>query len=72
MHDFRLLFTAYPRDLDESPLGPSRFDPGAQYWQALIAADGELAIGAILIALIVFLDYDSRPPNCQLCTSMSA
>ena len=55
MHDFGLLFAAYPRDLDGSPLGPSRFDPGAPYWQALIAASGELAVGAIMIALTATL-----------------
>jgi hypothetical protein len=55
MHDFGLLFTTYPRDLDGSPLGPSRFDPGAPYWQALIAAGGELAVGAIMIVLVAAL-----------------
>jgi hypothetical protein len=55
MHGFGLLFTAYPRALDGSPLGPSRFDPGAPYWRALIAAGGQLAVGAILIALIAAL-----------------
>ena len=55
MRDFGLLFTSYPRDLDGSPLGPSRFDPGGPYWQALIAVGGELAIGAIMIALTAAL-----------------
>jgi hypothetical protein len=55
MHDFGLLSTSYPRDLDGSPLGPSRFDPGAPYWQALIAAGGELAVGAIMIAMVAAL-----------------
>jgi hypothetical protein len=53
LHDFDLLLTAFPRDTDGTPLGPSRFAPGAPYWQALIAASGELAVGAIMIALIV-------------------
>src|SRR5579862_2816127 len=38
LHDFDLLLTAFPRDTDGTPLGPSRFAPGAPYWQALIAA----------------------------------
>jgi hypothetical protein len=54
-HDFGHLFTAYPRDLDGSPLGPSRFDPGSPYWQAFIAAGGELAMGFIMIALVAAL-----------------
>lgn len=53
LHDFGLLLTAFPRDTDGTPLGPSRFAPGAPYWQALIAACGQLAVGAIMIALIV-------------------
>ena len=60
MHDFGLLVTAYPRDLDGSPLGPSRFDPGTPYWQALIAAGGELAAGAIMIALVAALPRKTR------------
>jgi hypothetical protein len=40
LHDFRLLLTAFPRDTDGTPLGPSRFAPGAPYWDALIAASG--------------------------------
>jgi hypothetical protein len=52
MHDYGLLLTAYPRDLDGSPLGPSRFAPGTPYWQALIAAGGQLAVGAAMIALV--------------------
>jgi hypothetical protein len=51
LRDFRQLFTAYPRDLDGTPLGPSRFAPGAPYWQALIALGGQLAVGAVVIAL---------------------
>jgi hypothetical protein len=43
MHDFRLLFTAYPRDLAGDPLGPSRFAPGTPYWLALIAMGARLA-----------------------------
>ena len=53
LHDFGLLFSAYPRDLDGSPLGPSRFAPGGPYWQALIAAGGQLAVGAVMIALLI-------------------
>jgi hypothetical protein len=52
MHDYGLLFNSYPRDLDGSPLGPSRFAPGRPHWQALIAAGGQLAAGAVMIALI--------------------
>jgi hypothetical protein len=61
MHDFGLLFTAYPRDLDGSPLGPSRFDPGAPYWQALIATGGELAVGTIMITLVATLSRKEAP-----------
>jgi hypothetical protein len=43
MHDFRLLFTAYPRDLAGDPLGPSRFAPGTPYWLAFIAMGARLA-----------------------------
>jgi len=60
LHDFLLLLTAFPRDTDGTPLGPSRFAPGAPYWQALIAASGQLAVGAIMIALIVALSAGSR------------
>jgi hypothetical protein len=52
MHDYGLLFKTYPRDLDGTPLGPSRFAPGMPYWQALIATGGQLAAGAVMIALI--------------------
>ncbi len=52
LHDFHLLFTAYPRDEAGDPLGPSRWAPGGPYWQALVAAGGELAVGGILIALV--------------------
>lgn len=55
MHEFGQLSTSYPRDLDGSPLGPSRFDPGAPYWQALLSAGGELAVGAIMIAMVAAL-----------------
>lgn len=51
-NEYGLLFTAYPKDLDGSPLGPSRWAPGTPYWQALMAAGGQLALGAIMIALI--------------------
>lgn len=53
VHDYGLLFSAYPQDLDGSPLGPSRWAPGTPYWQDLIAAAGELAVGAVMIALII-------------------
>lgn len=55
LHDFGLLFTAYPRDFDGSPLGDSRFAPGGPYWQALIAAGGELAVGVVEIVLVTAL-----------------
>lgn len=51
LRDFDLLFTAYRRGLDGSPLGPSRFAPAGPYWPALIAAGGQLAVGAVMIAL---------------------
>jgi hypothetical protein len=65
VHDFVLLLTAFPRDVDGTPLGPSRFAPGAPYWQALIAASGELAVCAIMITLIVALPRKavSRDPR---------
>ena len=52
MHGYRLLFSAYPRDSAGEPLGPSRWAPREPYWLALVAAGGELAVGAILIALV--------------------
>jgi hypothetical protein len=61
MHDFGLLFTAYPRDLDGSPLGPSRFAPDTPYWQALIGASGQLAVSAVMIALITALTRTAKP-----------
>lgn len=61
MHDFGLLFTAYPKDLDGSPLGPSRFAPATPYWQALIATGGQLAVGAVMIALISALSRKAMP-----------
>jgi hypothetical protein len=45
LHGYRLLFSA------GEPLGPSRWAPAGPYWPALVAAGGELAVGAILIAL---------------------
>jgi hypothetical protein len=51
-NEYALLFSAYPKDLDGSPLGPSRWAPGTPYWQALVAACGQLAVGAVMIALI--------------------
>lgn len=53
MHGYGLLwFAPYPEDLDGSPLGPSRWAPGAPYWPTLIAAVGQLAVGAVMMALI--------------------
>src|SRR5690242_15370262 len=52
MHGYRLLFSAAPLDLDRTPLGPSRWAPAGPYWLALVAAGGELAVGAVLIALV--------------------
>jgi hypothetical protein len=52
LHDFRLLFTAYqPDPIDGSPLGPSRFAPGAPYWPALLVAGGQFAVCGVMIAL---------------------
>jgi hypothetical protein len=51
-HDYRLLLTAYPKDLDGTALGPSRWVPGAPYWQALVATLGQLAVGGVMTALI--------------------
>jgi hypothetical protein len=51
MHGYRLLFSAAPLDLDGTPLGPSRWAPAGPYWLALVASGGELAVGAVLIAL---------------------
>lgn len=58
---FDLLFTAYKRDLDGSPLGDSRFAPGAPYWPALLTAGGQLAVCAVMIALIAALSRAPRP-----------
>jgi hypothetical protein len=52
MHGYRLLFSAYPADSAGEPLGPSRWAPGGPYWLALVAAAGELAVGAALVALV--------------------
>jgi len=51
-HDYRLLFTACPCDDSGSPLGPSRWAPGAPYWQAFAATIGQLAVGVVMTALI--------------------
>lgn len=51
IHDYRLLFSAAPTDDSGEALGPSRWAPGGPYWPALVAAAGELAVGALLIAL---------------------
>jgi hypothetical protein len=48
---FGLLFTSYPMDGGE-PSGPSQFDPGGPFWPALLAAAGELAVCALMIALL--------------------
>jgi len=50
--DYRLLFSAYPADSAGEPLGPSRWAPGGPYWLALVAVAGELAVGAVLVALV--------------------
>jgi hypothetical protein len=50
--DYTLLFTAAPLDMDGTPLTSSRWAPGTPYWQALFAAGGQLAISAVMIALI--------------------
>jgi hypothetical protein len=50
VHDFDQLLTAYPRDTDGTPLGPSRFG-GTPYWQTLFATVGLLAAGAAIITL---------------------
>ncbi len=52
MHDYRLLFSAYPTDSSGEPLGSSRWAPGGPYWLALATAGGELAVGAALIAFV--------------------
>ena len=52
MHEYGLLFSAYPTDIAGEPLGPSRWAPGRPYWLALVTAGGELAVGAVLIALV--------------------
>ncbi len=52
MHGYRLLFLAYPTDTAGEPLGPSRWAPAGPYWLALAAAVGELAVGAVMIALV--------------------
>jgi hypothetical protein len=52
MHGYRLLFSAYPTDIAGEPLGPSRWAPDRPYWLALVAAGGELAVGAVMIALV--------------------
>ena len=53
-HDYLLLFTAYPKCPDESgsACGPSRWAPGAPYWQAVVATLGQLAVGFVMTALI--------------------
>jgi hypothetical protein len=51
-NDYALLFSAYPQDIDGSPLGPSRWAPSTPYWQALFAVGGQLAVGTVMIALI--------------------
>jgi hypothetical protein len=59
IRDYRLLFSAYPADpFSGEALGPSRWAPGGPYWPALVAAGGELAVAAVLIALV-----DVLPPS---------
>jgi hypothetical protein len=53
VHGYGLLFSAYPKDLDGTALGPSRWAPGAPYWLALIATAGQLALGVVMTALII-------------------
>jgi hypothetical protein len=53
LHGYRLLATASPKLPDGTPLGPSRWAPGSPYWPSLIAAAGQLAVGAAMIALII-------------------
>ena len=55
LHDYGLLFSAYTPDLDGTALTPSRFAPGGPYWPALIAAGGQLAVCAVMIALVAAL-----------------
>jgi len=45
--DYVLLFSAWSPDTDDS-----RWAPGAPYWQALLAVGGQLAVSAVMIALI--------------------
>lgn len=53
-NEYGLLFSAYPQDIDGSPLGCcSRWAPGTPYWQALFAAGGQLAVGAVMTVLII-------------------
>jgi hypothetical protein len=52
IHDYRLLFRAAPIGPDGSESGPSRWAPGAPYWQALFAAGGQLAVSAVMTAVI--------------------
>ena len=63
LDDYGLLFSSYPKDLDGSPLGPSRWVPATPYWHALIVAGGQLAIGAVMIVLINALSR--RVPRTQ-------
>jgi hypothetical protein len=55
LDEFGLLFSSYPKDLDGSPLGPSRWAPATPYWHGLIVAGGQLTIGALMIVLITAL-----------------
>jgi hypothetical protein len=62
LHEFRLLFTAYqPDPIDGSPLGPSRFAPGAPYWPALLVAGAQFAICVVMIALNATWSRKPRP-----------
>ena len=46
-NDYLLLFTA-----DTCDCGPSRWAPGAPYWQAAVVTLGQLAVGFVMTALI--------------------
>ena len=53
-HDYLLLFRSYPVCPDGSgdACGPSRWAPGAPYWQAVAATFAQLAVGFVMTALI--------------------
>ena len=55
-HDYLLLFRATPKcpyaGGSEDACGPSRWAPGAPYWQAAAATLGQLAVGFVMTTLI--------------------